>query len=771
MAFPDLDPVQVFRDFTTNGVPASGKWDPRKVEIRRLLKSYESAIIALIGGEGGDIDLVRGVISFSVTGGTANDIIAEPDAELPENTGSTIFILGGIAQENTGPVTINGKPLLTNSGNEIAGGGLVAGGIYLFLDDGTNYRLVSDQASAAIVAAAEHAAGVAVTAASDAEDAKLAAESAAGANLSNADSVAAAEATNVPTPVNYIRTAGHAAPGDGGAALYRRALTEPSHAGKFQSADGAWWELAENTVHIAMLGGFPGAAPSTNRLAAQAMYDLLRLRGGGTAVWGEGVYEVDFAGTRGDFNTCVLITAPRCWTRGAGKGVTVIKAATGADATVLRSAFAGVDGIAADEYMHVSDLTIDGNWDEQTWAGPTGLEGDGIYDQNGLSIFVADKVLIERVAIQNVAQDGLTVGTSGNVEFSDIDCENTGKGGVTAFACQKVTRRNVRSKNPNSSPDPVTKPIYATSSTHYGAISDMGPASAPMAAKQKVIATGDRADGGLYGCAYISLHYANDIKLGDGIYEHAGTFGGIVASFAQGKSGFGSLRLKDCRVEHYGDLNEAAVRAVSVIGVRKVQVSGLQIIGKNHATDPAQRSKPVCVFDNCGIVQMSMFESDSAIHISDRAIDIRSCDKVMLSSLSGSGRLSFVSGATAEAWIDGYALAGAVENLDAVTALKRLENGTRDAVLVHATTNGLSAIPFVTPSQILFTAALPGSRQLALQITNARAGLTRWRVAHNGSGNNWAVAQQSGGTITTLTPGQWCDVIWDGANYALCGKG
>lgn len=158
MAFPDFDPVQVFRDFVTDKVPSSGKWNPRKPEIRRLLKSYESAILALIAGQGGDIELARGVISFAVTGGTANDIIAEPDSELPDNPGSAVYTLGGVEQSNTGNVTINGKPLLTNSGNQIAPGGLVADGIYLFLDDGTSYRLVSDQASAAIVAAAEAAA-------------------------------------------------------------------------------------------------------------------------------------------------------------------------------------------------------------------------------------------------------------------------------------------------------------------------------------------------------------------------------------------------------------------------------------------------------------------------------------------------------------------------------------------------------------------------------------------------------------------------------------
>lgn len=44
--------------------------------------------------------------------------------------------------------------------------------------------------------------------------------------------------------VAYIRTAGYATPGDGGGALYVRALSEPAHEGKVQSADGTWWEYA-----------------------------------------------------------------------------------------------------------------------------------------------------------------------------------------------------------------------------------------------------------------------------------------------------------------------------------------------------------------------------------------------------------------------------------------------------------------------------------------------------------------------------------------------
>lgn len=318
MAFPDLDPNHVFRDFTTFGVPASGKWDPRKVEIRRLLKGYESAIIALIGGQGGDIDLVRGVIYFSVTGGTANDIIAEPDAEPPENPGSTVYIIGGIAQENTGPVTINGKALLTNSGNEIMAGGLVEGGIYLFLDDGANYRLVSDQASAAIVAAAEQAVMDAqeqvALAADEADRSEAARDIAAGfasdivsqGNVPIYSSVTTASAEVIPAGIAALRTNGFSATGDGGNALYKKAVSEPAHAGKFQSADGAWWEISEPILRVEMFGARP--SPFDSRDAFNKAFSLLGIvatkleahgdysfSGPVTATIRDGV-EVDFSG-------------------------------------------------------------------------------------------------------------------------------------------------------------------------------------------------------------------------------------------------------------------------------------------------------------------------------------------------------------------------------------------------------------------------------------------------------------------------------------------
>lgn len=61
--------------------------------------------------------------------------------------------------------------------------------------------------------------------------------------LANHQSQAAAILAIIPSSITTVRTTGYSTAGDGGGALYKRVASEPSHAGKFQSADGAWWEL------------------------------------------------------------------------------------------------------------------------------------------------------------------------------------------------------------------------------------------------------------------------------------------------------------------------------------------------------------------------------------------------------------------------------------------------------------------------------------------------------------------------------------------------
>lgn len=76
-------------------------------------------------------------------------------------------------------------------------------------------------------------------------------------------SAAAAAASVIAGAPGFLRTAGFSAAGDGGHALYSRSVG-PAAAGKFQSADGAWWKLAEQVGNIRMFGALiDGASADT----------------------------------------------------------------------------------------------------------------------------------------------------------------------------------------------------------------------------------------------------------------------------------------------------------------------------------------------------------------------------------------------------------------------------------------------------------------------------------------------------------------------------
>lgn len=107
------------------------------------------------------------IIANDAGAGTPNAIQAT--TSIPISASALIWM--NIADTNTAaPVTVqfNGGAVLTvktNSGNNVAASGLVAGMIVLGIVSGSTFRLVSDQASAAIVAAAEAAQAAAEAAA------------------------------------------------------------------------------------------------------------------------------------------------------------------------------------------------------------------------------------------------------------------------------------------------------------------------------------------------------------------------------------------------------------------------------------------------------------------------------------------------------------------------------------------------------------------------------------------------------------------------------
>lgn len=201
----------IFRDFTTDGIPASGRHEPRKVDIREwgtALEAFRDAglssgssaiydtranleanlvwvantlawvisdptaanngIYRKIGSSGSGswsrvADLPYSFIRASDVGdGTPNAIQATSSLPIPAD--ATALIAVNIFEDNTGsPVTVSfngGAPLTikTSSGNDVSAGGLTAGMVVAGYVSGSTFRLLTDQASAAIVAAAEAAA-------------------------------------------------------------------------------------------------------------------------------------------------------------------------------------------------------------------------------------------------------------------------------------------------------------------------------------------------------------------------------------------------------------------------------------------------------------------------------------------------------------------------------------------------------------------------------------------------------------------------------------
>jgi len=100
------------------------------------------------------------IIASDAGAGTPNAIQATTSIPI---SGSALIWMNVVEANTASPVTVsfNGDaPLLiqTNIGNNVVAGGLAAGMIVLGIVSGSTFRLVSDQASAAIVAAAEAAA-------------------------------------------------------------------------------------------------------------------------------------------------------------------------------------------------------------------------------------------------------------------------------------------------------------------------------------------------------------------------------------------------------------------------------------------------------------------------------------------------------------------------------------------------------------------------------------------------------------------------------------
>lgn len=143
---PTPDIAEVVRDYVTNGVPSSGAHDPRKADWRAWGTWVQQMLAALAADAGGITELPELIYYFTVTGGTANAIVATPNATPPAAPGAALLTMQ-VTADNTGAMTLNGKPLRANGGQALEAGEVKAGDLLAFLDLGSEYRLITDPAS------------------------------------------------------------------------------------------------------------------------------------------------------------------------------------------------------------------------------------------------------------------------------------------------------------------------------------------------------------------------------------------------------------------------------------------------------------------------------------------------------------------------------------------------------------------------------------------------------------------------------------------------
>lgn len=136
------------------------------------------------------------------------------------------------------------------------------------------------------------------------------------------DTKPALEAADIAPSINLVRIAGYTSVGDGGGASYRRVVSEPSHAGKIQTIDTTWWELAETLPTPQMFGAVAdGLTNATTAIQAAIDYAeslVLAFTRGATVLFPPGGYFV---------SATLTINSPQITLQGYGQSSMFIRTA------------------------------------------------------------------------------------------------------------------------------------------------------------------------------------------------------------------------------------------------------------------------------------------------------------------------------------------------------------------------------------------------------------------------------------------------------------
>lgn len=341
-----LTPEIVYDRYNTHGVPESGKKTPAKSEIIQLLNTLFGVsrggwVVAMTVAELNGVTPVNATDGGVVLTGTGAGYydrdgsawvfgrgFSDTFARLTDAVGVnavTAAVAPGVAPgavmmflldppaTNTAAMTLNvagdgPRPLNGFDGQPLQAGWVQAGKPVLFYDNGdSTYRLLVDHRFQTLADAAAASQAAALISENNAEAAEIGAEAArdiAAGYASDAVSqgnvpiyatVSGMSAISVPVGINAVRVNGYAAAGDGGGALFIKVGSQPSHNGKFQSQDGAWWELAptDKTATPQMFGAKADGVNDDLPATQKAAEFLWAKYAGGVIYFAPGIYLFD----------------------------------------------------------------------------------------------------------------------------------------------------------------------------------------------------------------------------------------------------------------------------------------------------------------------------------------------------------------------------------------------------------------------------------------------------------------------------------------------
>lgn len=239
-----------------------------------------------------------------------------------------------------------------------------------------------------------------------------------------AESREAGETTTISNNVNVIVTGGYYTPGDGGSAEYRRVASEPTHAGKFRSFDGAWWEICSEVLDVKMLGGISDLEVNSREFL-QATVNTSEANKSPSSFVGEFLSKAGAAWNNPTVSdpdsSAVYITAPTS-IDGAGKGYIYVDPVGLEDSSPKSALYIGNDTevvsnvsirnlkLFQPDSIHTSDSGLTDDYFTLRFNGTHGCVADNIYIEScnlGITFtFNQLHIVPDRSAIRNKSDGG-----------------------------------------------------------------------------------------------------------------------------------------------------------------------------------------------------------------------------------------------------------------------------------------------------------------------------------------------------------------------------